>query len=137
MEPVITKPQLTDSPWFWAFVYSGVPMLLLLVIAGKYSNRTEKMEARAQARQDTQQDIVDKKTEQEGTLSSKSLTNTTKTQVQTPKKRIVSETSFSPTGAFTISPFLWILGAICIVSGVQLGRQVFGNQFGGESSSTP
>jgi hypothetical protein len=46
------KPSLTDSPWFWAMVFSAMGVVLLLAISPKYARRQGRLELQYQARQE-------------------------------------------------------------------------------------
>jgi hypothetical protein len=44
-------PPITDSPWFWAMVYSAVPLVALALLSGKYAARQSQLERQYQGRQ--------------------------------------------------------------------------------------
>jgi hypothetical protein len=44
-------PAVIDSPWFWAFAFSGVGLLGVWAISGKYDDRQKRLEARYEARE--------------------------------------------------------------------------------------
>jgi hypothetical protein len=46
------KPSLTDSPWFWAMIFSAMGVTLLLAISPKYAKRQGRLELQYQARQE-------------------------------------------------------------------------------------
>jgi hypothetical protein len=46
------KQSLTDSPWFWAMVFSAMGVVLLLAISPKYAQRQGRLELQYQARQE-------------------------------------------------------------------------------------
>jgi hypothetical protein len=45
------RTSVTDSPWFWAFVFCTMGMLGVWAISGKYDDRQKRVEARYEARQ--------------------------------------------------------------------------------------
>jgi hypothetical protein len=45
------RAELTDSPWFWAFAFSGMGLLGVWAISGKYDDRQKRVEARYEARE--------------------------------------------------------------------------------------
>lgn len=40
------RPGITDSPWYWAFVFSAMALVGALAIAPKYDERQKRLEAR-------------------------------------------------------------------------------------------
>jgi hypothetical protein len=48
--PVVRRP-VTDSPWFWAFLFSTAALVALAVIAPKYAQRQTHIEREFQGRQ--------------------------------------------------------------------------------------
>jgi hypothetical protein len=46
------KPSLTDSPWFWAMIFSAMGVVLLLAIWPKYAKRQGRLELQYQAQQE-------------------------------------------------------------------------------------
>jgi len=46
------KQSLTDSPWFWAMIFSATGVVLLLIISPKYAKRQGRLELQYQARQE-------------------------------------------------------------------------------------
>ena len=46
------KQSLTDSPWFWAMVFSAMGVVLLLAISPKYAKRQGRLELQYQAHQE-------------------------------------------------------------------------------------
>jgi hypothetical protein len=45
------RTALTDSPWFWAFMFSAIGLLGVWAISGKYDDRQKRVEARYEARE--------------------------------------------------------------------------------------
>ena len=45
------RPPLTDSPWFWLLVFSGMALAALLAIGPKYGGRQARLERQYQARE--------------------------------------------------------------------------------------
>ena len=54
-----SKPatKLTDSPWFWAYIFSTAALIALALAAPKYSSRQTQLERRFLARQEGGQTI--------------------------------------------------------------------------------
>jgi hypothetical protein len=46
------KQSLSDSPWFWAMIFSAMGVVLLLAISPKYAKRQGRLELQYQARQE-------------------------------------------------------------------------------------
>jgi len=44
------SPPITDSPWFWALLYSAVPLVFLTIMSGKYGERQSRLERQYQGR---------------------------------------------------------------------------------------
>ena len=51
------RPALTDSPWFWAYIFAAAALIALAVAAPKYSSRQTQLERRFLARQEGGQTI--------------------------------------------------------------------------------
>jgi len=47
----VSHARITDSGWFWLFVFSGMGLLGTLVIGPKYGHRQQRLETRFEARQ--------------------------------------------------------------------------------------
>jgi len=47
----LSRPGITDSPWFWAFAFSAMGTIGVLVIAPKYDDRQKRLEARFEGRE--------------------------------------------------------------------------------------
>ena len=45
-----TRPPITDSPWFWAALFTGVGLAALLATGGKFGKRQANIENKFQAR---------------------------------------------------------------------------------------
>jgi hypothetical protein len=45
------RPGITDSPWLWAFAFSAMGTIGVLVIAPKYDDRQKRLEARYEGRE--------------------------------------------------------------------------------------
>jgi hypothetical protein len=45
------RTDLTDSPWFWALAFSGMGLLGVWAISGKYDDRQKRVEVRYEARE--------------------------------------------------------------------------------------
>jgi hypothetical protein len=45
------RPPITDSPWFWAYLFSLAALLALAMIGPKYSRRQTQIERQFQGRQ--------------------------------------------------------------------------------------
>jgi hypothetical protein len=45
------KASMTDSPWFWVLVFSGMALAALLAIGPKYGGRQSEIELQYQARE--------------------------------------------------------------------------------------
>jgi hypothetical protein len=43
-------PPITDSPWFWVFLFSAFALVLVAIFGGKYRDRQALMDRRYQAR---------------------------------------------------------------------------------------
>lgn len=50
-------PRLTDSPWFWAYIFSTAALIALALAAPKYYTRQTQLERRFLARQEGGQTI--------------------------------------------------------------------------------
>jgi hypothetical protein len=48
--PVPPRPPITDSPWFWAALFTGVGLAALLATGGKFGKRQANIENKFQAR---------------------------------------------------------------------------------------
>ena len=51
------ETRLTDSPWFWAYIFSTAALIALALAAPKYSSRQTQLERRFLARQEGGQTI--------------------------------------------------------------------------------
>lgn len=51
------RPPLTDSPWFWGYVFSTAALLALALAAPKYLSRQTQLERRFLARQEGGQTV--------------------------------------------------------------------------------
>ena len=51
------ESRLTDSPWFWAYIFSTAALIALALAAPKYSSRQTQLERRFLARQEGGQTI--------------------------------------------------------------------------------
>ncbi len=47
----VYHPRISDSGWFWLFIFSGMGLLGLLVIGPKYDDRQKRLEGRYDARE--------------------------------------------------------------------------------------
>ena len=45
------RPPITDSPWFWVLLFSGMALAALLAIGPKYGGRQARLERQYQARE--------------------------------------------------------------------------------------
>jgi hypothetical protein len=54
--PPKEKPPITDSPWFWALMFSVVALVALVAISGQYGKRQARLERQYQARERIQND---------------------------------------------------------------------------------
>jgi hypothetical protein len=45
------RTNMTDSPWFWAFAFSGIGLLGVWAISSKYDDRQKRVEARYEGRE--------------------------------------------------------------------------------------
>lgn len=52
--PPAEQPSLTDSPWFWIYLYGGMAVVAIFVVAPKYASRLGRMERMSRARQEVQ-----------------------------------------------------------------------------------
>lgn len=52
-----SHPPLTDSPWFWGYVFATAALIALALAAPKYSSRQTQLERRFLARQEGGQTI--------------------------------------------------------------------------------
>jgi len=46
------QPPLTDSPWFWAMLFSAAALVLLVVISSRYNARQQRLEMQFQGNQE-------------------------------------------------------------------------------------
>ena len=51
-------PPITDSPWFWVFLFSLVGLVALAAISGQYGKRQARLERQYQARERLAEDAV-------------------------------------------------------------------------------
>lgn len=52
METSRTPPPLSDSPWFWAYLFATAGLVALWLASGKYSVRQGQIERQFQAREE-------------------------------------------------------------------------------------
>jgi hypothetical protein len=104
------RPPITDSPWLWAALFTGVGLAALLATGGKFGKRQSNIENKFQARSAVAAGSLEVEAETTG------KTRTARSpQYSTPETQIIP-----------IWPVEIVLGLICIVSIVMLLRQRFG-----------
>jgi hypothetical protein len=119
------KYPLTDSPWFWALVFSLMGLLALAVIgfSGKYQKRQAKIELQYQARER----VAEK------------LTAENKPAVRERIDDLEARRPFATPGnnLITLWPLAVLLGIVAVVAGAMLyrGRGRPGSPEGGVESS--
>ena len=67
----MSKPPITDSPWFWFCLFSAVGLSALLMTGGKFGDRQAQVERKGQAHEaviagiDVEEDVTGKKSVQD------------------------------------------------------------------------
>src|SRR5688500_768942 len=57
--PVMTaKPPITDSPWFWVYLFGAAALVLVAIEAPKFSQRQAQIERKAQGRMRAAQQVA-------------------------------------------------------------------------------
>jgi hypothetical protein len=101
-----TQPPLTDSPWFWFALFSGVGLVALVATGGKFGDRQAQVERKGQAHEAVVEGI-DVLEEASGKLS------------------VESPPDYSRPGHIHIhlGPLVTVIGAVCAGSLVILARE--------------
>jgi hypothetical protein len=104
------RPPITDSPWLWAALFTGVGLASLLATGGKFGKRQANIENKFQARSAVATGSLEVEAEATGEKRTAQPP-----QYSTPEKQIIP-----------LWPVELVLGLICIVSIVMLLRQRLG-----------
>jgi hypothetical protein len=57
----MSKPPITDAPWFWLLVFSTTAFIALVAIGPKYGRRQQGVERRFEARRETARQVHERK----------------------------------------------------------------------------
>ena len=90
------RPPLSDSPWFWVYLFTTFALIVLMVMLPRVQDRQAQIERNAQGRQRAME---------------RAAGQTPQTPLSTPEKTVIP-----------LTPLFVILGAIWIVSWVMLLR---------------
>jgi hypothetical protein len=103
-------PPVTDSPWFWALVFSVVGMAALAIICGKYGKRQAGIERQFQARERTAEQVA--AVGEDGTIADKASQD-------------VPIPQYSDAGRLLISiwPLFVVLSAVGVLAAIMLSRE--------------
>jgi hypothetical protein len=103
------RSPITDSPWLWAALFTGVALAALLATGGKFGKRQANIENKYQARSAVASGTLDVQSDRVGVK-----TAARRPAYSTPEKQIIP-----------LWPLEIILGAVCMGSVLMLLRQRF------------
>ena len=104
------RPPISDSPWLWAVLFTGVGLAALLATGGKFGERQANIENKYQARSAVASGSLEV---QPGETGEKRTDKAP--EYSTPDQQIIP-----------LWPLEVVLGLICVVSVAMLLRQRFG-----------
>jgi hypothetical protein len=104
---MISRPPITDSPWLWAALFTGVGLAALVATGGKFGERQANIENKYQARSAVASGSLEVQSGESGERRAP-----TAPEYSTPEKQIIP-----------LWPLEAVLGAICMVSLFMLLRQ--------------
>jgi hypothetical protein len=106
----IRRPPITDSPWFWAALFTGVGLAALVATGGKFGKRQANIENKFQARSA----VATGKLEVEADVAGVKRADRAP-EYSTPEKQLIP-----------LWPLQVVLGVLCVASLAFLLRQRFG-----------